>query len=304
MLLVLIVVVVGGAKVCANEPEEIGIIYPDVRAPFIEIFNEIIAGVRSVTPGNVEEIILTPGMDVALLGQQLDANNIGSVIALGSRGLRLSAGINGDRKIVSGAAVSTPSDCPSNITCLSMLVSPQKMLVQLLSMAPKITTIHVVYGEGRDEWLIQLAAESAKAMGLKLEAVVASNVMENAQYYQRILSGLGKGDALWLLQRDSSLKDRNVLANILERAWLQDFVVFSNNPSHVKKGALFAMYPDNKALGATLGRLVLGLEKGESNTVAALESLQVAVNMRTAEHLQLGISRTQREQFDLVFPSR
>ena len=141
-------------------------------------------------------------------------------------------------------------------------------------------------------------------MGLKLEAVVASNVMENAQYYQRILSGLGKGDALWLLQRDSSLKDRNVLANILERAWLQDFVVFSNNPSHVKKGALFAMYPDNKALGATLGRLVLGLEKGESNTVAALESLQVAVNMRTAEHLQLGISRTQREQFDLVFPSR
>lgn len=302
---VLLVSTVAGIQVSsAAETAKIAIVYPDVRAPFIEVFNEIIEGVRSVTPSNTETIVLTQGMGVEALTQQLADKNIGPLIVLGSRGLGMSAEINGSRKIVSGAAVSTPADCPEHVSCLSMLVSPQKMFQQLLSMVPKIKTIHVVYGEGRDEWLIQLAAVAAKQAGLKFQAVAVSSVMASAQYYQRILPELGKDDALWLLQRDASLKDSNLLAKILERAWLQDYVVFSNNPSHVKKGALFAMYPDNKALGATLGNLVLNLERGQSNAVTALENLQVAVNIRTAEHLQLDISRAQREQFDLVFPSR
>jgi len=93
-----------------------------------------------------------------------------------------------------------------------------------------------------------------------------------------------------------------VLQMVLRAAWDRNLVVFSSNPSHVPKGALFALFPDNQAMGRHLGVVIAG-RNGHSPALAPLEQLNTAINIRTADHLGLGLSAADA-RFDMVFPSR
>lgn len=284
--------------------ENFAVIYPEVRAPFTAIFREIINGIDDQLDNDFIEISLPQDITLDELEKQLKANHINSAIVLGSRGLRLAAEINGNRKIVSGAAISTPQTCPTNVSCLSMLLSPGKMLAQLKSLAPQIKNVHVVYNKGRDKWLIEMATSAAKKLGITIKAVAAGGLRANAEFYRDTVKVLDNTDALWLLQRDPALRDKNLIEVILEAAWKRDFVVFSSNPTHVKKGALFAMYPNNSGLGKRLAEMALSLTNGKTYETQPLTNLNTAINLRTAGHLELNISRDQEETFNLIFPSR
>jgi len=284
--------------------ENFAIIYPEVRAPFTAIFREIINGIDDHLDNDFIEISLPQKITLDELKKRLKESHIDSAIVLGSRGLRLAAEINGNRKIVSGAAISTPQTCPTNVSCLSMLLSPEKMLEQLKSLAPQVKNVHVVYNKGRDNWLIELAVSAAKELDITINAVAAGSLRANAEFYRDTVKALGNTDALWLLQRDPALRDKNLIEVILESAWKRDFVVFSSNPTHVKKGALFAMYPNNKELGKRLAEIALSLKNGATFKTQPLSNLNTALNLRTAGHLQLNISRDQEETFNLIFPSR
>ena len=68
--------------------------------------------------------------------------------------------------------------------------------------------------------------------------------------------------ALWLLQDRKIVDSKVVLPFILEKAWQKNIVVFSSALSHVKKGVLFSMYPDNQSHGEQLAKLVLKQSRG------------------------------------------
>lgn len=284
--------------------ENFAVIYPEVRAPFTAIFREIINGIDEKLDNDFVEISLPKEITLDELEKQLKGNQIESAIVLGSRGLRLAAEINGHRKIVSGAAISTPQTCPTNVSCLSMLLSPEKMLAQLKKLVPQVKNVHVVYNKDRDKWLIEMATAAAKELGITVNSVAAGGLRENAEFYRDTVKVLDDTDALWLLQRDPALRDRNLIEVILESAWKRDFVVFSSNPTHVKKGALFAMYPNNRELGKRLAEMALSLKNGKTYETQPLTNLNTAINLRTAGHLELNISRDQEETFNLIFPSR
>jgi hypothetical protein len=94
--------------------------------------------------------------------------------------------------------------------------------------------------------------------------------------------------------------------------------VFSGNPSHSRRGLLFSMYPDNTRLGQALGQLAQEIQVRHQQTgsslkvgdtiapqeqhihILPLEHLHTGVNLRTAEHLGISISRDQ--EFDIIFP--
>ena len=111
--------------------------------------------------------------------------------------------------------------------------------------------------------------------------------------------------ALWLLQDSKVVDSKVVLPFILEKAWQKHIVVFSSALSHVKKGVLFSMYPNNEAHGEQLASLLLQESRGSSNqrnTLSPTNGLQDAINSRTAEHLGLNLSRSKLREFDVVFP--
>jgi putative ABC transport system substrate-binding protein len=84
-------------------------------------------------------------------------------------------------------------------------------------------------------------------------------------------------------------------------------VVFSSSVAHVGRGVLFSLYPDNVALGRTLAASALtrlAANGPPPRIVTPLQAVRVAVNVRTARHLGLAISRTEQQSFDLVFPQQ
>jgi putative ABC transport system substrate-binding protein len=90
----------------------------------------------------------------------------------------------------------------------------------------------------------------------------------------------------------------------LKKAWKHRLVVFSSNPSLVEKGALFSLYPDNRKLGQSLAQASMAQRRGDPVGVQPTRDLLSVLNTRTAEHLGLGLSRSQLREFDIVFPSR
>ena len=73
---------------------------------------------------------------------------------------------------------------------------------------------------------------------------------------------------------------------------------------HAKKGALFAMSPNNVELGRSLATSALGLMSGElrKKGVQPLRELHTAINLRTSSHMGLHIGYQQQRTFDSIFP--
>lgn len=108
------------------------------------------------------------------------------------------------------------------------------------------------------------------------------------------------------MPQDPHTVDQNTLPDLLRKAWDQEFVLFSSNPAHVQRGALFGLYPDNVAMGERLGRMALALAEGKplkNSSIEPLSDLLIAVNVRTADHLRLNLSKGVIETFNLTFPA-
>jgi putative ABC transport system substrate-binding protein len=101
------------------------------------------------------------------------------------------------------------------------------------------------------------------------------------------------------------MDEQSLLPEVLRETWEKNFVVFSSNLDHVRKGALFSLYPDNFGMGRSLAILALKqIEPGSKlESVNLLRDLLVAVNLRTAEHLGLRFSSQTRREFAMVFPT-
>jgi putative ABC transport system substrate-binding protein len=121
--------------------------------------------------------------------------------------------------------------------------------------------------------------------------------------YRKFFKTLEAGkEAVWLLQGDAGLRERSVLYNVLKESWNNGILVFSSNPSYVSKGVLFSLYPDNRRMGSALASKLLARKAGEKPTIEQTRDLLIAVNIRTAKHLGLDVSRSQRREFDVIFP--
>ncbi len=55
-------------------------------------------------------------------------------------------------------------------------------------------------------------------------------------------------------------------------------------------------------MGNTLAQKLLARMAGEQAAIVQTRDLLTAVNIRTAEHLDLEISRSQRREIDVIFP--
>ena len=155
--------------------------------------------------------------------------------------------------------------------------------------------------------MIHLAREAAKAHSLELLALEAEDLKGAVRHYQEQLGSLNpKRDALWLPQDSTTVEESTVLPMVLRESWRQNLVVFSSNVTHVRRGVLFSLYPDNIEIGRHLaGAALAPLQPGgqAARGIQALKQVLTAVNTRTAEHLGLDLGASQ-QRIHLVFPER
>jgi len=281
----------------------IAVLYPEVRAPYDRIFNDILKGIEQGSKARVRAYALktddSQGKVVACLRQ----SGSSAVISLGSHGKAIADGLPSDFKVIVGASILSDDNVAQGQAGISLSPAPGKLFAKLKELTPSVNTVNVIYHPHTNTWLVALAKSQAVKYNLKVVATPAANVRDAAALYKSLLGENVNGEsAIWLLQGDPTLDERSLLPTILNSAWNNNHVVFSSNPSHVKRGALFSLFPDNIRMGESLSGKIQRVMAGDDLDVDPLEDLLIAVNIRTAEHLALNISRAQAREFNLVFP--
>ena len=288
-----------------SDKPSITVVYPDIREPYRGVFRQIIDGVNDGANARVDTHIVQRDKNVSKLSKQLNKHDTKLIIALGAQALT-AAKAAADLPIVVGAVLKQPAEQPDNLSGITMLPDPSLLFARLKELRPNAVRIAVVYNPNVNQELISLARQSAQSHGLQLVAREATNLSTAARTYRELFK-TGEIDAIWLPQDRSTVDNKIILPLVLERAWKHDITVFSSSLAHVERGALFALYPDNIAMGRRLTRMALAAlerEPSQPGHITPLVDVKIAFNIRTASHLGMHVTAEQKRQFDLIFPIR
>jgi putative ABC transport system substrate-binding protein len=292
---------------CAPTPdaqaEALAVIYPDIGEPYRKVFSEIISGIEEQSRARARGYPLAANADPAELQASVRAGGARVVIALGRQGMKAAAGLEPSVAVVIGGVSAVPE--ADKLNGISLMPDPALLFAQLKLLVPGVRRVMVVYNPLSNEPLIKLAREAAKAQGLELLALEAGDLASAARRYEAAFAGAdGKRDALWLPQDLTTVDETTILPIVLRESWNRSVPIFSSSVLHVKKGALFALYPNNVGLGRDLAALALSLQNGEParRGISPLRAVRTALNSRTASHIGLVIAPGQQQAFDAIYP--
>lgn len=283
----------------------VAVIYPDIGEPYRSIFAKIIEGIEDGTKLAVRNYPIRPDQDLAVLNAQLKRNGTKVVIALGRQGLKATSGLDRDIPVVVGGVLAVPEAETRSLTGVSLTPDPALLFARLKSLLPGVKRVQVVYNPQQNDWLIRIARDAAKAHGLDLVAHEARDLGAAARMYENLFATSdARRDAVWLPQDGTTVDETTILPLVLKESWNRNVPVFSSSFLHVKKGALFALYPNNLELGRTLASSALAAMTGDARRrgVLPLREVHTAVNLRTASHIGLSIGDQQQRSFDFIFP--
>ena len=299
---------VGMVAAAVSQPSRgIAVLYPDIGEPYRGVFANIIRGIEDQARGRVISIAIGASPNPQDIASELRRQDIRVVIALGRNGLKAAAHLERDIGVVVGGVVTVPDAEARNFTVSSLAPDPALLFARLQGFMPATRRVFVVYDPGQNAWLMQLARQAASARGIELVAREAPDLKTALHHYQTILAAMESGrDALWLPLDSTTVHEASVLPLVLQEAWGRNLTVFSSNVTHVRRGALFSLYPNNPEIGRNLAEHALGyLSSGGQmpRRVIPLKAVLHAVNVRTATHLGIDIAGKQAG-FDLVFPEQ
>lgn len=284
----------------------IAVIYPDIGEPYRGVFTKIIEGIEEQTKSRVPSFAVGAGQNAQQIAGELRRQDIRVVIALGRNGLKLSSGLERDIGVVAGGVLAIPEADARNIAVHSLAPDPALLFARLQGFMPAAKRVFVVYDPNQNTWLMRLAREAANARGLELVSHEAADLKTALRLYQDILASADpRRDALWLPQDSTTVDEASVLPLVLQETWARNLAFFSSSVAHVRRGALFSLYPDNIEIGRHLATSALDYLAADGQVargVMPLKAVLLAVNIRTASHL--GVSLAGRQNFSLVFPQQ
>lgn len=289
-----------------SESGNIAVLYPDLGDPYRGIFAKIVEGIEAQIGARVASYAVGGALSAQDILANLKRQDIKVVIALGRQGMKAASGLEREFGVVVGGVVSAPEGEIRNFPVISLAPDPGMLFERLKHFMPGARRVIVVYDPRQNAWLMRLARDAARKHGLELQAIEAPDLKSAVRAYQEQLASADpKKDALWLPQDSTTVEETSILPLVLEGAWNRNLAVFSSSVTHVKRGALFSLYPNNVALGRQLAASALNYPTGNlsASTVVPLKEALLAVNVRTASHLGLQLSPLQ-QSFDLVFPAQ
>lgn len=271
-------------------------VVPDVREPYRSVLYQMVDGIRKAASVRLVQIpaAATGGEPLLTVADER------VVIALGSTAVEAAESLSARLPMVTGAVVMPTGQPP--LPGISLESDPGALFEQLLSLRPGIRTVHWLYRPARSGWLLEHAQAAARKYKLELNAIATDDARTSAQRYQEILNRADSAtEAVWLSQDPALVSDDSTLPDILDRAWANNIVVFSGSVQHVAHGVLFALFPDNEAMGSNLAKLAIEHADGAPARFEPNRGLRRAINRRTAEHLSI---RLEPGDYDLVLPAR
>lgn len=277
------------------------VLVPDVAEPFRGIFLRIVEGIEARLPGRADILFVNTQMP-AEIAAEVQRRRARLVVAMGRQGLKSVSALEPGLPIIGSCVVSVPESGVGRYPVYTLAPDPTALFAQLRRLVPAARRISVVIDPRQNAWLLRRAIEAARPLGLDVQAHQTDDPAAVLKLYAQILRAAeAERDALWLPQDSTTVIDDAVLPLVLKESWNRGVAVFSSQLSHVKRGVLFALYPDEVQLGRTIGeaaaRMLTGGKGAEG--IIPLRDLRVAVNARNASHLGLSV---QVAAYDLVYP--
>ncbi len=295
---------IGLSGIARAEVPCIAVIYPQVREPYRAVLEEIMTGIEAGTDWTVERFPVK-GSEINKGSGGLDSpSRCRAIIGLGHIGVQIATSFAPQVPVVAGAVLMQPGQ-DTKIPTVSFVPDSAEMFTRLKHFFPGIKTVTVVYDPAHSAGLVKEASKAAGSLGIRLNALEAHDLREAATLYENLLKNSDpKTDAIWLLRDTSVTGSRTILSLVLEHAWKRKLHIFSSQLSHVKRGVLFSVYPDNKKLGIRLARLAqqCATKACDNHGVMTLRELDTAVNIRTARRLGIYIDKRHDPYADLILP--
>lgn len=283
----------------------LAVIFPDIGEPYRSVFAQIIEGIRESARVPVHVHPVRADTDRAILNGVLRRNGTRGLIALGRQGMRAASAIDLEIPVVVGGVLSVPKEEVEVLNAITLTPDPALLFARLKSMVPDVRRVTVIYDPRQNDWVIRLAREAARNLGLELVAHEARDMAAAARLYEAAFAASdGRRDAIWLPQDTTTVDETTILPLVLREAWTRGVPILSSSFVHAKRGALFALYPDNVELGRALAASAQAAMRGGPPRRGALplREVRIAVNLRTASHLGLHFNHQQQRSFDLTFP--
>jgi putative ABC transport system substrate-binding protein len=289
----------GGASSVAEEVVDLVIIYPEVREPFARVFEEVVRGAEDGYQEKVQRVSMADNQSPVDFVHVLDEST--PVLVLGNRLARQVTENNAGRRLIVGAVNSEYSD----VFGITLIPDSEVIASKLPVLVPAIKTVHIVTNPDNNLLDFDRATAVMLQQGIELSIHQAEDIRMAAGVYRDLMQTLNKDDAVWILPKGSFVNNA-VLATLLQASWEKHFVVFSSNPIHVKRGALFSIYPNNYKMGLSLGNLAQEVARGNfpERQMQALEDIFVTLNERTSNHLGINLTDDIRAHIDLILPAR
>ncbi len=294
------------SKVIAFEGNaNIVVLYPEVKEPYLKIFNEAIKGLESVSNLSVRAKSIKKKDNVRSIHRFITKEKPKAIVAFGRRSLSMIQGMSYSVPIISAASLSVFKEIDDIVMTVAYVPDPIIMFELLKKIFPEVRKVHVVIKKSNWDWLLKYTADKMRSMSLSLEVHEANSLQESARIYRKLLKEIKvENECLWLPQDRKTIDKKNIIPMILKSAWNKEIVVLSSNLSHVDKGVLFGMYPDNYKMGVYIGNKLKKILSGNEviEPVQPLRQLKSAINFRTVKHMGLEIKPHELEIFDLKFP--
>lgn len=279
------------------------VVFPDIGEPYRSVFATIIEGIKEQAQRRVVSIAVDGNGHADALSSEMRQSGGRSVIALGRNGLKAATAIDKVHKVVVGGVLSVPETETQGFRVYSLSPDPALLFARLKSVMPQARRVSVVYDPRQNAWLILLAREAARALGLELLAHEAEDLKSATRLYQEFaLTADPQHDVLWLPQDSTTVGDATVVPWVMQEAWRRNFAVISSSVAHVRRGALLSLYPDFIGLGRSLAASALAEESVPGTLrMQPLTNVLTAVNTRAAQHLGLRLDAG-RIKIDFAFP--
>ena len=287
--------------------EGLAVVYPEIREPYRQIFLNIYQGIETSYDGPVSAYILEKDSKPEALISWVNTHKINGIIVLGNRSMRVvlslpSSYLTYKPLTIVGAVLIQPDS--AKLSAITLVPEPNVIFKRLLNVLPKAKHVHVVYRQ-ENTWFVDDSIKKAANHGITLLGHKAENAREMAYLYRQILSDMDPTrDVLWIAPYGRS-PDKTVLKVILQKAWENKLPVISSSLADVKRGALFSFYTNNVEMGQELVAFWKNEQKNLSKKINVFptKSVEVAVNLRTADHLNLYYSKKDRLEFGLMYPA-
>ena len=147
--------------------DNIGIIYPEIREPYLHIFLNIKEGIeKEIGKDNkIFAYVIPKDESPEKVGRWIEKKKITAIVALGSRGINSISPSNNIPSVV-GAAVLKPGS--SSYSGITLNPAPDILLSSAVKLKPTIKKIHVVYEPEKHEWVITEAQQQLKKHDIEL----------------------------------------------------------------------------------------------------------------------------------------